>query len=1502
MHTMFTELVPGLIIPLKGIPGPSSTEEYGPNDLLNHPNMRGEMGASVFHDTGAHPVKSPEIAPLLPPSSHEKSSPPDPKDGLEILLDCMFQSTGCLKWRDNSPQRHMKCFQFLLQRFRETYIPVFCPGFDNFTSVYEPKLDLPVMRIISRREEIMSPCVVVLVNWISKFTLDRPTTSRIDIHIEDDVGEHASLLSNLRNMNYSQNQLVRDVLYSSRDNINFVHEVLRQAFLMGFSSKAQVEAMRIAIAVYRDWMHNVPPPFLLEPEEGGLTDNTIGPKNQRLRTDSYLGAIYKENLVIRAGLQNVLQTFVTHAANAFMVQTAHLNQVFPTKNREMTTPLEEQTDICKRVLNIYRTMVMNTRMDSRSWEQLLLVLLQITSVILTNVPPNSKKTNLGGRLAQAVFQTLIVTWIRAHTNVQVNSNLWDKFLNVLSSLTHREELIIEWDKTMHTLTRVMARQVYNLNLQDLPLDRLAEQKGKRRRPGSSWNQTPQQSLAEGSISISSNKHDTEMTGEESRGSNQPRSIPGTPSLNRSYSEGSLAPYKKSRGRRRLKNSQRVSALPSNVEHSLNRFLSNTPVHISISSDTLNTSRISQHGGSGTLRRALSLDSIRPNISGDGDDFGSVRGSRSPSPTASSSGIESGSIKDSPMQIDVMTADSSSIDTQEDGSMSADRRSILAGGYARGWMPDVAAVMWKRMLGALGDVNKILNPKLHAQVFKYLVEITDILIKIKLNQGISNDNLSTPAPPVLVPPVGIIAPWCYGALALESQFREGKLQALQILCTIAKHSTIGNDQLPLFYHALHRALTGEDRSMAFTVLQHLGGSRFLSLLLPGHTLLFLDLVHASTVVLTSSDTNSNVPRSEVAGLLGSLLCFPKTSLPKPVLQPSETNVDLMECPDLQDHVLNIVLRCARREPTSKARCIAIAALGQWIIQNLTNPVNFQQSFSQNIPQVGVKKSRNLTLNPRINEAIQVILQALQFKHRVIARVAAETLKICAEKGKQIAKIERLPQSIIKAICVALEIQNVTNPKDSDKIVLTSLILTLGEFCMSIPTNLLLKPLGSDNDKNLITYVLKILHEIGSGKQNERIKLFTADEDFDMTITLDDVKESSSSDASYQTAETILNCVTAIKLCAKTVSMNLVTNLSHFPMGIGASRMSSLVDEQDDLTLSSSSNSRESSVELGTIQALTAPNLQMFLLSDGLVASFIELPMLKLPGGGCTHGLVTANRQVRVLLRDLSGKACWDASILYKEPKLQSSDDEITKGSPSYIRNESSDYQLTSSSIERQQFFSEKSSYIGRSYQQQTGRFIGTSLDPLTSTIGLPVSSPRHTLRHRPPNQLPLAKDLAPDLDQLDDLLQYIGFTSPECLNAIETPLNTPGQSPLGPNIEGHTISVILNQKAIEQDFAIRQNFQSTGSLKSKEDSLSSSGSNESKQTNSRDLLPFQFCRLLFSQLGLAGWERRKRTHLLNRTDKLLRELRNLDTQRCRETHKMAVIYVGSGQEDKNSILR
>ena len=67
------------------------------------------------------------------------------------------------------------------------------------------------------------------------------------------------------------------------------------------------------------------------------------------------------------------------------------------------------------------------------------------------------------------------------------------------------------------------------------------------------------------------------------------------------------------------------------------------------------------------------------------------------------------------------------DTIDSGG--SEHRSVMSGGTLRGWMPDVAVVLWRRMLGALGNVNNIQSPSVHAQVFDYLIELSETLVKV-----------------------------------------------------------------------------------------------------------------------------------------------------------------------------------------------------------------------------------------------------------------------------------------------------------------------------------------------------------------------------------------------------------------------------------------------------------------------------------------------------------------------------------------------------------------------------------------------------------------------------------------------------------------------------------------------------------------------------------------------------------------------------------------------------
>lgn len=62
-------------------------------------------------------------------------------------------------------------------------------------------------------------------------------------------------------------------------------------------------------------------------------------------------------------------------------------------------------------------------------------------------------------------------------------------------------------------------------------------------------------------------------------------------------------------------------------------------------------------------------------------------------------------------------------------------SVMAGGSLTGWHADVATVMWRRMLGILGDVNTIKDPEIHAQVFDYLCELWQNLAKVSTDKSV-----------------------------------------------------------------------------------------------------------------------------------------------------------------------------------------------------------------------------------------------------------------------------------------------------------------------------------------------------------------------------------------------------------------------------------------------------------------------------------------------------------------------------------------------------------------------------------------------------------------------------------------------------------------------------------------------------------------------------------------------------------------------------------------------
>ena len=335
---------------------------------------------------------------------------------------------------------------------------------------------------------------------------------------------------------------------------------------------------------------------------------------------------------------------------------------------------------------------------------------------------------------------------------------------------------------------------------------------------------------------------------------------------------------------------------------------------------------------------------------------------------------------------------------------------------------------------------------------------------------------------------------------------------------------------------------------------------------------------------------------------------------------------------------------------------------------------------------------------------------------------------------------------------------------------------------------------------------------------------------------------------------------VRLAARAMVSHFINHLFHFPMETGAASLSSMVSEHDDNPFVVKKSDDLSS------EALQSPNVQIFMLNDSTILSLVELPILN---SQSLVGIKTATSQVRILLRDISGKFCWDATALYNAEDSTTDNNDGTCDLPNWPP-----------------------------ASNECGAGSTPTSSPTTRvTVSGGMLSPQVTqaLRHRPANVLPSFEDAAEDLDNLDDMLQYIGHSSPEVLEEPGRQLNAIKSASgfLDPILEKEMIAGVLGQRTLEQDHHSNHNMMSP--------TASAKMCPPIAQVSCENSAAFQQCRRLFSQLGLVSWEKRSKIHLVKKTDRLLRELKNLDNKRCREAHKIAVIFVGEGQEDKQSIL-
>ncbi|KAM4723502.1 ral GTPase-activating protein subunit alpha-2 isoform 2-T2 [Anableps anableps] len=1398
--------------------------------------------------------------------------------------------------------------------------------------------------------------------------------------------------------------MVHSILLSTRDNVNFVNEVFHQAFLL---PSCEASATRKVIKVYRKWILQEKPIFMTEPDPTTQEDEVDERAKRILSTDtnimhvktfeshghkrssswgrtySFSSAINRgflteeENRDIKAGMQPTLQVFLTNSSNVFLLEPC----------QDVPKLLENQVEVCKNVLSIYRHMIMEHSMTTQTWEQMLQVLLKITEAVMKRPQENQRKDGFAESLASLLFRTIIVAWVRANLSVFISRELWDELLAVLSSLTCWEELVIEWASIMDSLTAVLARSVYGLDMANLPLDKLSEQKEKKQRGRGVIQDSQKAAAVARSFSLSWRNH-----GEQSGpGAQEPMRI-------RSATTSGAPGVEKARNNVRqkasAKRSQSISncvhlyeALPTTKSvpmllHTVSSFLPGISSGNSACSHRLSDveeCQLSECGGEeemggreSPLQRSSSTSDITEQLSDTlpaqkrdysptscGSDSRTsegrtesneppvilIRRSSSPAETESStdgpltytrhklrdksesvsSETSNGYLNEAEVtwhtfdeEADTQSTQSAHMDVtaepQNQGSLLlshndalagpecaflphsappyhhnyhypqnppsspalvvhtecprdcplddtmhqsvlhmphhldsseclADDVSIIAGGTLTGWHPDSAFVLWRRILGILGDVNNIRCPKIHAKVFSYLYDLWHKLAKIRDNLGISVDNQSSPPQPVFIPPLRMLASWLFRATILPAEYKAGKLQAYKLICEMmTRHQDVlpNSDFLVHLYHVMHKGFTSDDQDVLNTIVRSCS-PRFFFLGLPGFTMLLGDFITAAARVLSSD--SKEAPRTEAQTILGSLVCFPNLYLQIPVLHCAPGSNDFSVAnEDIKNYLVNILLEAATKEYCEGSRCIAVCSLGLWVCEEL---------MQKNI-------------HHQVKDAINVLGVTLKFGNKVVAQVACDMFQLLISHWEHLQRLDpTLPKKIIEIFVatIAFLLPSAEHSTvEADKKIMVSLLLCLLDWCMAVPLSLLLEPITksslephSPSKAPLLDYIYRVLHCCVSGSnlhtQQSHYLLSLSDLSNEYDLMLGQVKSFEPPPSQMTTAD-FGNLLTVaeekrrrnmelIPLTARMVMTHLVNHLGHHPLSGGPALLHSLVSENHD-------NPYVESSELSS-EVFKSPNLQLFVFNDSTLVSYLQIPAEAPTAGQPPH----PSSQVRIIVRDISGKYSWDGTILYCTTQEESVDvgvfhpvdSPLSKTSSTHSRNQPTsplkDYKMHCSVSESLSNFCEED-----------------------------------------------------EVDVLDKLLEDLSHSSPECLPQPRLQLNQPAPSPHGMNLE---------QENTILEAILRQTQQEEEQVRKWDADVSFRAAFQREPSYQEPKAPFYFCRLLLNDLGMNSWDRRKSFHLLKKNSKLLRELKNLDSRQCRETHKIAVFYIGEGQEDKCSIL-
>ncbi|KAG9294631.1 hypothetical protein G9A89_008110 [Geosiphon pyriformis] len=1243
------------------------------------------------------------------------------------------------------------------------------------------------------------------------------------------------------------------------ENREFAHEIIRQALLLPAGISSTKDIVRGAVHIVGVWIlsgEEERPAFLrktisLSPLPVTNNSSLVG-NCQTIETSSSTlscAASYADaNIYLRRYIKLLTYVFNDHSMASLDIGITNLE-------------VEAQISIYRDVLSLYRSIMAEgpIELETETWETLLAFLLEIQQKTINQKEKYGPfpSTYPANEFADYLIETILIAYVRS---MSTQSDLWQGLVNQMRESTRWSQTIFQWKKVMDRLTKILSKHLYKVDLEAVDLNRrlseLSSSERHRRRPSN--NRTRH-------LSLKGSRH-------KSTGSNSSREE--VASQDQQIQKNSTD----------HKSSRRVTSI-----HQDDSKLLGGPTLLHFVSNGFN-------GGSSNHSGSIASENEEDE---DQEEDEQLFGASSDMSMEEHTGNKSN-----------RTSTSSAFFAL--ANFSSDRISLSLGTFKSleftnidglPWNAESSLTIWKKMLCALGNVNKIQIPPNHAEAIKGLINIWDTLTLTRKSQPYSDFPL---------PLLHEFAPWFFEACDLPITFGSGRSFAYGAICKIMsrkQEQDIPGAYYAHFYRILLKGLSDSDNSITHAIINN--SARLFSQNLPGYSILFYTFIESITNLLTKQN-RSHVPeatRQNAITILCSLICVVNqiTSGEIPVITYYQLgNLNTVDYEDFSDYLINR-LPCSEVRFNIMETLIKSLATEESIHNSDTHIMLLQGICTLAFDEITSTSSPSKNV---IKQCFDALFDQLYWSHLPVVCAAADCLIVFAQNcsitwdddGLYLMMVQDVFGNLIGALNHHLNLQKGAQ-RNGRGFILAKLFYCLLEWLMVLPPKLF-----TDTELyQLVFEAIDLAFDVTgteSPKHHDKLLPIPPNKSRgkrhgnDATVRFKKAERTICLSANLNNEHGVhvvgadsIEDADLVKDVAECVLLHLTHHLNNFaplhgPAMISSNLMGPIGSETKDEEISY--------------------HYQYFSFNDTTIITLVEMP-----------GEETSVS--RMIVRDVTGRYAWDSKLFYKAHRDNSLNNGIEERR--YVG-------MTDQLVIRPDIKITKLPEIkkGESRSLMLNKF--ESSPKITNT---PISTD--------PLPLPVwtVENQANDENMLQRLLEFVGEQHPDCrfypsgsnlsavdedpvLSVIDVQLERHIQeeacyrSAMDPHAKSWYESVILirnrilnmhdHNKSIAKISKVPLYSRSTSHLSLGADfSLCRSFLPVLPPEAEKPTEPYQHCRLFLGHFGWLSPETLKDNaiYLLNKTPALYRDIRLLDKKHPREVVKIALLYVAPGQEDEQSIL-